>query len=130
MTRRFPAPCELQGRVATLAVQPPRRAVSVLTLLIAVLSSVAALAGVLTAGGPGTHEVTSLRGAPVTLYGEGLFAFDTRLLGVGNRGQDLILLLVEIPLLLAALIAYRRGSLRGEVALAAFFASSSTTTPR
>jgi hypothetical protein len=109
---------ELQGRGSTLAVQPGRRSVSVLTLVIAVLSSVAALAGVLTAGGPGTHEVSSLRGAPVTLYGEGLFAFDTWLLGVGNRGQDLIVLLVEIPLLLAALAAYRRGWLRGQVALA------------
>jgi hypothetical protein len=118
MAQQSTAACELQGRGETFAVQPRRRAVSVLTLLIAVLSSVAALTGVLTTGGPGTHEVTALRGAPVTLYGEGLFAVDTWLLGVGNRGQDLIVLLVEIPLLLAALAAYRRGSLRGQVALA------------
>jgi hypothetical protein len=64
------------------------------------------------------------------LYGEGLFAFDTWLLGVGNRGQDLIVLLVEIPLLLAALAGYRRGSLRGQVALAGSCPSSFTTTPR
>ena len=102
---------------------------SVLTLLIAVLSSVAALAGVLTAGGPGTHEITSLRGAPVTLYGEGLFAFDTRLLGVGNRGQDLILLSWN-PLLLAALLPTGGGPCVVRSPWPAFFASSSTTTPR
>ena len=62
---------ERQGRNQTVAVQPGRRAVCVLTLMIATLSSVAALTGVLTAGGPGTHQVT-LRGASVTLYGEGL----------------------------------------------------------
>jgi hypothetical protein len=118
MAQKLTAQWEHRGTGGIPAVQPDRRAVSVLTLVIAVLSSVAALAGVLTAGRAGTQEVTSLRGAPVTLYGEGLFALDTWLIGVGNRGQDAIVLLVEIPLLLAALVAYRRGSLRGHVALA------------
>ena len=60
-------------------------------------------------GGPGRHTVITARGAAVTLYGEGLYAADTWLLGVGNRGQDAAMLLVEVPMLLLALRWYRGG---------------------
>jgi hypothetical protein len=48
-------------------------------------------------------------GAAVTLYGEGIYAADSWLIGVGNRGQDIAILLIEVPFLLVALRWYRRG---------------------
>jgi hypothetical protein len=95
--------------------------------LLAGLAAVGALLGLLAGGGPGRHEVETLRGATVTLYGEGLYRYDTWLVGAGNRGQDLVVLLVEVPLLLAALRWYRRGSpvaaaaLIGVIAFFAYF---------
>jgi hypothetical protein len=61
--------------------------------------------------------VETTRGVVVTLYGEGLYEFDTLLVGAGNRGQDLVILLVEVPVLLLCVRWYRRGSLAASLAL-------------
>ena len=109
--------------MSDLISQLPRRrstggsvAVMTLSTIVAVLATISSVAGFLVAGGPGRHVATTARGASVTLYGEGLYAADTWLLGTGNRGQDVAILLVEVPLLLLALRWYRRG---GAVAAAA-----------
>ena len=94
----------------------PSRTLETAAYLLAALAAVGAAAGLLTGGGPGPHGVETLRGATVTLYGEGLYRYDTWLVGAGNRGQDLVVLLVEVPLLLAAVRWHRRG---GPVAAAA-----------
>jgi hypothetical protein len=44
------------------------------------------------------------------LYGEGLYAADTWLIGAGNRGQDLAMLIFELPVLLVVLRWYWRSS--------------------
>jgi hypothetical protein len=71
----------------------------------------------LTGGGGGRRIVETTRGAAVTLYGQGLYEFDTLLVGAGNRGQDLVMLLVEVPALLLCVRWYRRGSLAASLAL-------------
>ena len=47
--------------------------------------------------------------ATVTLYGEGLYAADSWLIGVGNRGQDLAMLIFELPVLALTVRWYRHG---------------------
>ena len=107
-------------------------AVTTLSAIVAVLATISSVAGLLIAGGPGRHAATTARGASVTLYGEGLYAADTWLLGTGNRGQDVAILLVEVPLLLLALRWYRRGgavsaaALTGVLAFFTYFYVSST----
>ncbi len=99
-------------------------------LTLAGVSGVSALVGLLLGGGPGLHNVTTSRGAEVTLYGHGLYAADSQLIGTGARGQDLVLLLVEIPALLLVLRWWRRGTPLGAAALAgvlAFFAYFETS---
>ena len=66
-------------------------------LSLAVLEVAAALGGVLSGGGDGTRTVTTTRGVEVVLLGDGLYAWDSWLVGAGNRGQDLVMLLVEVP---------------------------------
>jgi hypothetical protein len=44
------------------------------------------------------------------LYGEGLYAADAWLIGAGNRGQDLAMLIFELPVLLFVIRWYSRGS--------------------
>lgn len=94
-----------------------RTALDPLGLVLAALSGVGAAAGLLVGGSPGREVVTTARGAEVTLYGDGLYGADTWLVGAGNQGQDVALLLVNIPLLLLVLRWHSWGS---EVAAAAY----------
>jgi hypothetical protein len=79
--------------------------------------AVAAAVGLFSSGGPGPHEVLTTRGQVAQVYGTGLYRHDSWLVGVGNRGSDAVTLLLEVPTLLAAVVAYRRRSLRGTVVL-------------
>jgi hypothetical protein len=99
------------------AMVTPRRTVLVLGWIVVVLAGIAAAVGLFSAGGPGASEVTSLREQATDLYGAGLYRFDSVLIGVGNRGTDAVTLFLEVPALAVALVAYRRGSLRGAIAL-------------
>ena len=88
------------------------RAVVGLAALIAALALIAAGTGLFwqDAGSPFTF--TTLRGQTVEMYGRGLYRFDTRFMGAGNRGTDAVTLTLGIPLLIVATLRYRRGSLR------------------
>jgi hypothetical protein len=94
----------------------PIALVTVLCGILAVLAATSSLIGLVVTGGPGRHVVTTARGGSVTVYGQGIYAADSWLIGAGNRGQDVAILLVEVPLLLLSLRWYRRG---GPVAAAA-----------
>ena len=93
-----------------------------LSWLLAALSATAAVLALLSDGGPGRQTVQTARGATVTLYGEGLFAADTWLQGAGNVGQEAVILLVEVPLLITVLWWYRRGGQAAAVVLAGVLA--------
>jgi hypothetical protein len=59
------------------------------------------------------------------MFGQGIYRYDTLFQGAINRGNDVVTLAVGIPLLVALIIWYRRGSLRGRLLLTgilAFFA--------
>src|SRR4029450_14075606 len=76
-----------------------------------------AVVGLLATGGVTPRTVTSVHGELVELYGTGVYDDDTVFKGAGNRGSDLVTLLLAVPLLLAATAVYRRGSLRGALLL-------------
>lgn len=115
---------------AALATRSP--SVIGLVLTLAVLEVAAALGGVLSGGGDGTRTVTTTRGVEVVLLGDGLYAWDSWLVGAGNRGQDLVMLLVEVPVLLLVLRHWRYGGplvppvLAGVLAFHAYFWVSMT----
>jgi hypothetical protein len=92
--------------------------VQVLGWVIVLVAALASAVGVFSAGGPGRHEVVGLHGATVTLSGQGLFGHDTLLIGAGNRGQDAVVLFLEVPLLAGVLLLSRRGGLRSRLTLA------------
>jgi hypothetical protein len=103
----------------------PTGLVTALCGVLALLATTSSLVGLLVGGGPGRHVVTTARGASVTVYGKGIYAADSWLVGAGNRGQDIAILIVEVPLLLLTLWWYRRGRPVAAVALTgvlAFFA--------
>lgn len=89
-----------------------------LAIVAGVLALVAALAGIVLSGGDGPATVTTWRGQEVEIYGTGLYRDSSTFTGAGARGTDLVTLLVGLPLLAAALLLHRRGSLRGGLLLA------------
>jgi hypothetical protein len=95
----------------------PTGLVRLLCGILALLAVISSLIGLLVTGGPGPHIVTTARGASVIIYGKGIYAADSWLLGAGNRGQDVAILLVEVPFLLLTLWWYRRGGTVAGVAL-------------
>lgn len=101
-------------------------------LTLAALEAVAALAGVLSGGAGATRTVETVRGVEVVLLGDGLYKWDSWLVGAGNRGQDVVMLLVEVPVLLLVLRRWSYGGpvvpavLAGVLAFHAYFWVSMT----
>ena len=101
-----------------------------LTGALAALAATSSFIGLLAAGGPGRQLVKTARGATVTLW-EGLYAADTWLIGAGNRGQDLAMLIFELPVLLLILRWYRRvARWLQPCSLACWRSSPTITSPR
>lgn len=100
----------------TPAVRPSAAALR-LSGVLALLAAVAAAVGLLWSGGEAPAAVTSVRGERVSLFGEGLYRFDSVFRAAGNRASDLVTLALALPLLLVARRAYRSGSLAGALSL-------------
>jgi hypothetical protein len=104
--------------VALMKPAHPRfSAPSVLVWVIAALALVAALAGLVAPDGAGPVTVQTVHGEDVELYGEGLYRRDSLFKGASNVGTDVVTLAIGLPLLLASLAGYRRGSARGALLL-------------
>lgn len=88
-----------------------------LSVAIALLALVAASLGLFWQDGSSPGLFTTVYGQTVSLYGQGLYRYDTVFSGAGGRGTDAVTLLLGIPLLLIALWRYRQGSLRGTLLL-------------
>lgn len=63
------------------------------------------------------YEITSFRGEQVTINGHGLYYYDTVSTAAQMQGNDLITLVVGLPLLAVSAWLALRGSLRGQLLL-------------
>lgn len=91
-----------------------------LALLTAVLVAAMAVAGfVASVDRPddAARAVESVRGVDVTLYGAGLYEYDTQFIGAGNRATDVVMVVLGLPLLGLGIARYRRGSPAGALLL-------------
>ncbi len=88
-----------------------------LAALIGLLALVAIAAAFLWPAADAPFPFTSVRGQQVAMYGHGLYRYDTLFTGAGNRGSDVVTLLLGMPLLMYATTRYWRGSLRGGLLL-------------
>lgn len=91
----------------------PSTSIVWLSWFVAALGAGAAAAGLLWSGGEGPTTFETLRAQSVTLFGRGLYRYDTLFAGAGNRGADAVTLFLVTPLLGYASLRYRRGSLKG-----------------
>ncbi len=95
----------------------PSKTLVMLSVLIAVLALVATGVGVFWQGSGQSFEFRTLRGETVLIQGRGLYRFDTVSSAAQAIAQDVVTLAVGIPLLIVALVIFRRGTLRGKLLL-------------
>ena len=89
--------------------------------IIAVLSLIAAGAGLFRQGGGNSYSFATLYGETVQIYGQGLYKHDTIFSTGASQGADLVAF-IALPLLLISFMLYRRGSLRGGFLMASALA--------
>ena len=92
--------------------------ITLMTLSIAVLSTIAACAGIFSRGGPGPTEHVSVHGQKVVLHGEGVYRHMSADVAIQGIAQDWITLGAGVPLLLFSLFLFRKNSRRGAILLA------------
>jgi hypothetical protein len=89
-----------------------------ISICILPLAIFAACMGLFWQGEGESYPFDTLRGETVTIRGHGLYRFDTVNSSSQELGQDLVTLVVGIPLLVAGILLSQRGSLRGQLLLA------------
>jgi hypothetical protein len=85
--------------------------------LVIVLALTASGLGLFWQDGSHPSSVTTARGRTFELYGQGVYRYDSLQAGATSRGTDAVTFFICIPLLILALLLYRRGALRGGVLL-------------
>lgn len=91
--------------------------INFLVVLIAVLSVISSLFGLLSKGGPGQREFISINGEKVTIYGQGIYKNDSLSIVAQGKASDLITLTLAVPLLLASLFITNKKSYKGRLLL-------------
>ena len=93
------------------------KAITQLTILIIIMAFIAAGAGVFWQGAGEPYEFTSLHGEIISINGHGLYRFDSVSYVAQAVAQDVVTLVLGLPLLVAGILLTRRGSLRGRLLL-------------
>jgi hypothetical protein len=91
--------------------------VIILSILIAVLSVIAAAAGLFYTDGGQAFDFTSLHGQVVKIYGDGLYKFDSASIVAQAKAQDALTLFIAIPLLVVGIYFSWKKSFRGRMLL-------------
>jgi len=111
--RTRPAPTERKEQC--------NRALTYLAWLISGFALVTTSIGIVTSANAHHHQFLTERGAVVTLQGGGLYAYESVSGAAQAIGQDMVTLVVAIPLLLVATVLANRGALAGRLLQAGVF---------
>jgi hypothetical protein len=95
-----------------------KKSISILVLCIAVLSLVATTCGIFTNQGVGEYKFTTLHGQTITIYGKGIYGDNSASAVLQAIPQDIVTLVLGIPLLIISLFLTRKGLMKGRILLA------------
>lgn len=95
-----------------------KRVLSILVFCIVLLSLVATLSGIFSNQGPGSFEFTSIHGEEVLIYGRGVYRNMSALAVPDGIAQDIVTLVLAIPLLIISFLWARKNSLKGRLLFA------------
>lgn len=94
-----------------------KNTISLLVIIIAILSSLTSGYGIFSDQGNGEYDIQSFRGETVTIYGKGIYQNDSVTIAAQGQAQDVVTIILGIPLLLISLYFTRKGSLKGKLLL-------------
>ncbi|MDF2474259.1 MAG: hypothetical protein K0R21_2041 [Anaerocolumna sp.] len=94
-----------------------KHTVSILVVSVILLSAWASVIGIFSNTGNGTYEIKSFRGETVQIYGSGLYGNDSVSVVAQGKAQDIVTVVLAIPLLLLSLYLSVKGSLKGRLLL-------------
>lgn len=92
--------------------------ISLLVVCIAILSLFCSLVGIFSNQGNGEYEFRSVHGETVRIHGKGIYKYDSISVVAQGKAQDVITIILGIPLLMISLFLSRKGSLKGRLLLA------------
>jgi len=92
--------------------------ITIMTLFIAVLATIAASVGIFSRGGPGPTGHVSVHGQKVVLHGQGLYRNMSADVAIQGIAQDWVTICVGVPLLLISLFLFRNSRRGGAILLA------------
>jgi len=95
-----------------------KKSISRLVLLIAILSLLASIYGIFSSQGKGVYDFKTIHDTTVKIYGKGLYQYDSISGASQAIAQDVVTLLLGVPLLLLSLYLFRKGLLKGKLLLA------------
>lgn len=94
-----------------------KKSISFLVFLIVILSLAVSVYGIFSNQGSGEYEIKSFRGETVTIYGKGIYQNDSVTVVAQGIAQDIVNVIIGIPLLVISLYLSRKGSLKGRLLL-------------
>lgn len=94
-----------------------KKTIILLVGCIVVLSVFASLVGIFSNAGSGTYEIESFRGETIKIYGKGLYSYDSVSVAAQGIAQDIVTIVLGVPLLVISLFYALRGSLKGRLLL-------------
>lgn len=94
-----------------------KRPIKLLVICIVILSLFASMAGIFSNAGPGVHEIQSFRGEIIEIYGKGLYCNDSVSAAAQGIAQDIVTVMLGIPLLIVSLYLSLKNSLKGRLLL-------------
>ncbi|SHH75180.1 hypothetical protein SAMN02745135_01960 [Caloranaerobacter azorensis DSM 13643] len=94
-----------------------RKTISLLTLCIIILYFIAASYGILSDNGNGQYEYKSIHGKTISIYGKGLYKNDSVSVASQAIAQDIVTIILGIPLLIISLYLSRKGLIKGRLLL-------------
>ena len=92
-----------------------KKYIKILVTIIIILSAIASIVGLFSNEGNGQHNITSIHGEQVTIYGKGVYKNDSVSLVAQGKAQDAVIVIIGIPMLLIALVTIRKESLPGKL---------------
>lgn len=91
--------------------------IKILVFTITIFALIATTTALFSTGGQGEYTFTSLHGEEVLIYGEGLYKHMSTEVAIQGLAQDVVTLLLAIPILVVAYYFATKGSLKGRLIL-------------
>lgn len=94
-----------------------KKVINILVILIILITIAVSLVGIISSKGGQNFEYVSINNETVQIYGSGIYKNDSVAVVAQGLAQDLVSLIMGIPLLIGALILFNKGKTKGKLLL-------------